>query len=120
MKPDRYDWAVEALLGDPSFIQKPMFGCLAYYIGGRLVLVTAAHEKPWKGLLVPTSKEFHASLRKEIPALKKHPVLGKWLYLAESGDDFEENAGKIIWLIQSRDPRVGVEPGTRKYDKKNR
>ena len=109
MKPDRFDWAVEPLTQDPSFIQKPMFGCLAYYFGGRLVLVTAAQKQPWQGLLVPTFKEFHASLKKEIPALKKHPVLGKWLYLPEAGDDFEENAGKIIRLIRMRHARLGVD-----------
>ncbi len=109
LKPDRFDWTVEPLTRDPSFIQKSMFGCLAYYVGGRLMLVTTAKKEPWKGLLIPTSKEFHASLIQEMSVLKKHPVLGKWLYLPETGDDFEENAGKIVRLIQARDIRVGVE-----------
>ena len=73
------------------------------------MLVTTAKKEPWKGLLIPTSKEFHASLIQEIPVLKKHPVLGKWLYLPETGDDFEENAEKIVRLIQTRDIRIGVE-----------
>lgn len=109
LKPDRFDWVVETITSEPSCIQKSMFGCLAYYVFGKLVLVTTSKKEPWNGLLVPTEKEFHESLRKEIASLKKHSVLGKWLYLSETSDDFEEAAGKIVLLIKGRDKRIGVE-----------
>ncbi len=120
LKPDRFDWVVEPLVDQPSFIQKAMFGCLAYYLYGKLVLVTAARKDPWKGLLIPTSLEFHDSLRREIPNLKKHPVLGKWLYLPEASDVFEEVAEKIVSLILSCDVRLGVVTLMRKAKSGNR
>jgi hypothetical protein len=32
------------------------------------------NEKPWKGVLIPTFKEHHASLIEEIPELKSHSI----------------------------------------------
>jgi len=93
---------------------KPMFGCLACYLHGRLMLVLADRREPWRGVLVPTASEHHAALRAELPALRVHPVLGKWLRLPESADDFEDAAARLVTLAAADDPRLGVEPGPRK------
>ena len=58
-------------------------------------LVLAAKEEPWNGLLVCTSREFHAALIRDYPALQPHPVLPKWLYLAQACDGFEETAERL-------------------------
>ena len=112
MKPqdNRYYWVLEPFLNEPSLILKSMFGCSACYLHGKLVLVLADDKDPWKGLLVPTEKKFQPELIREIPALKPHSVLGKWLYLSADGDDFEELSMKITEMITRLDPRIGVEP----------
>jgi hypothetical protein len=104
-------WLLEPLEAEPSFVQKHMFGCQAVYMFGKLVLVLAADEEPWNGVLVCTSREFHSALIGEYPGLQSHPVLGKWLYLSQAHDNFEEIAQELVQQIVKQDPRIGVEPG---------
>lgn len=68
--------------------------------------------QPWQGLLVPTSHENHAALLQEERALIVHPVLAKWLYLAESSDAFEAAAQRLVARVLAGDPRIGVEPSS--------
>lgn len=107
-------WIFEALERDSSYIETRMFGCNAAYIDGLLCLVIADRGEPWSGLLVCTSHERHAPLIAEIPALSPHPVLGKWLYIAQDHPDFEAIAERMTALVLARDPRIGVEPKPRK------
>ncbi len=109
-KPNPLRWLLEPLEDGRTFLEKPMFGCLAAYLHGRLMLVLADRGEPWSGVLVPTEREAHESLMAEFPALVPHPVLGKWLYLSQRHDDFEETAGVIVERIQAGDARFGVEP----------
>lgn len=95
---------------EPSYIEKAMFGCKGCYLHGRLVLVLAARDEPWNGLLVPTEKKHHKSLRRAHKDLVVHSVLKKWLYLPESNDDFEESARDLVESIKANDVRIGVEP----------
>jgi hypothetical protein len=112
-------WIFEPLETEPSFFQKPMFGCQAAYLFGKLVLVLAAKEEPWNGLLVCTSREFHSALIEEYPVLRPHPVLSKWLYLAQASDGFEETAVELALQSLKNDPRIGVEPSVRKRKKRS-
>ena len=105
---------VKPVEAEPSFVQKKMFGCQAVYLFGKLVLVLAAKEEPWNGLLVCTSREFHPLLIVEYPCLQPHPILRKWLYLTQNYDGFEEAAQKLVLQAMKNDPRIGVEPGMRK------
>lgn len=106
-----FQWVVEPLAEEPSYIEKAMFGCKGCYLHGRLVLVLAARGKdPWTGLLVPTDKRHHKSLRRDHKNLIVHPILKKWLYLPESNEDFEEAARALVESILANDPRIGVEP----------
>jgi hypothetical protein len=109
-----FQWILEPVEAEPSFFQKHMFGCQAAYLFGRLVLVLAAKQEPWNGLLVCTSREFHSALIGEYPSLQPHPVLPKWLYLGQSCDGFEETARQLALAALNSDPRIGVEPGTGK------
>ena len=87
-----------------------MFGCVACYLSGRLVLVLADRGEPWQGLLIPRERSVHASILADHPSLRVHPVLGKWLYLADDTRRFTATAAAIVDRIQARDERFGVEP----------
>lgn len=87
-----------------------MFGSQACYMHGRLVLaLTSDKNEPWRGILVPTEKVHHRSLRKELRGLEVHPVLRKWLYLPEAFQEFEETAMQLVGRILANDLRIGVE-----------
>ena len=109
-----YAWLWEPLETDASFVLAAMFGAKAVYLDGRLVLCFSSREEPWRGVLVCTEREHHASLRARFPSLSPHPVLPKWLYLPESAGDFERAAGQLVELARDRDPRIGVAPSPRK------
>jgi hypothetical protein len=49
-----------------------------------------------------------------LPALRPHPVLGKWLYLPASVESFEDDARAISAMALADDPRLGVEPRPRR------
>lgn len=103
-------WIWEPLEADPRFLLRAMFGCKAAYLDGKMMLCFAAKDEPWRGVLVCTAREQHASLMQTLPALTPHPVLSKWLYLPEARGDFETVAGRIVELVRRRDPRIGVLP----------
>jgi len=108
---NRHRWLFEPLEGLPTFVERRMFGALAGYFNGLLVLVLSDNdEEPWRGVLVPTERESHAALIAEFPALVSHPVLGKWLYLPESAGSFERDAQRLVQRIRHLDPRIGVLP----------
>lgn len=120
----------EELLPDPSLTTRSMFGCLALYYKGLNVAVLAQDpgEKMyrgkqysfdiWDGVLWPTSHEHHSSLRHEFPFLVAHPVLGKWLYLPQQMENFEECLLQMIKCIRRGDPRLGVLPKPRAKTRK--
>jgi hypothetical protein len=101
---------VEPLTRDATFVARPMFGCVACYLSGRLVLVLADRGEPWQGLLIPSERSAHASILADHPALRVHPVLCKWLYLADGNRRFTTVAVAMLESIVSRDARFGVEP----------
>jgi hypothetical protein len=103
-------WIFEPLERDADYGRRKMFGCDAAYVDGLLCLVVADRADPWNGLLVCTSHMHHAALIQEMPALRPHPVLGKWLYTPQDDDSFEAVATRMVRLVLARDPRVGVEP----------
>ena len=106
-----FQWVVEPLAEELSYIEKAMFGCKGCYLHGRLVLVLASRgNKPWNGLLLPTERKHHRSLRRDHRKLVIHPVLKKWLYLPESNEDFEESARALVECVLANDPRIGIEP----------
>lgn len=107
-------WIFDAFERDPTYIRTRMFGSDAAYIDGMLCLVAADRGDPWNGLLVCTSQDRHAALIDEMPALRPHPVLGKWLYVPQNDPAFEAVAERLAALVLARDPRVGVEPKPRK------
>ena len=58
-------WVVESIEEERSYLEKPMFGCLAIYLHGRLSLLLSSGDEPWNGLLIPTDHQFHESIKKD-------------------------------------------------------
>jgi len=110
-------WVLDALERDPTFVHKRMFSADAAYIDGRLCLTAGDREEPWNGMLVCTSQAHHASLIEQMPALRPHPVLGKWLYVTQADPAFESIVEQVAALVLARDPRIGVEPKPKRRKK---
>jgi len=109
-----HEFVLEALApGRPT--TRPMFGCLAVYIGAKIAMVL--RDKPGgadNGVWLATTKEHHESLRREFPNLRSIGVLGKgetgWQVLPAEAPDFEEAALRACELILAGDPRIGKVP----------
>jgi hypothetical protein len=98
----------------------PMFGCLAVYVGPKIVLIL--RDKPAQpadnGVWLATTRDHHESLRAEFPSLRSIGVLGGgketgWQILPADAPDFEEAALRACELVLARDPRIGKVPKTK-------
>ncbi len=107
-------WLAEPLLHESTFVLKSWFGGRTIMLHGKHHLFLTTQDEPWQGVLVCTSREHHASLRAEFPALVPHRVLGKWLYLSEATDDFEPIARSLVQRVRANDPRFGILPSPKK------
>ncbi len=98
---------------------RSMFGCLAVYVGDKIVLFL--RDKPDSpadnGVWLATTEEHHESLRREFPNMRSIEVLRKkitgWQVLPADASDFEETALHACELIRKRDPRIGKIPKSR-------
>lgn len=100
-------------MDETSYLDRAWFGCRAIYLRGLMVLVLCSGEDPWNGLLIPTEKELHQDIIKDFKGVVQHPVLKKWLYLAENQEDFESTAMDLVEAIRMGDQRIGIEPKER-------
>jgi hypothetical protein len=98
---------------------RPMFGCLAVYVGVRIVLILREKQggSADDGVWLATTGEHHESLRREFPNMRSISVLGKevthWQLLPSDAPDFEEAAMRACEFIMARDPRIGKVPKSR-------
>ena len=96
---------------------RSMFGCLAVYVGARIVLILRDRRDSTadNGVWLATTEEHHASLRRDFPNMRSIQVFGKpvtgWQVLPAGAPDFEEAALLACDLILARDPRIGKVPG---------
>jgi hypothetical protein len=102
---------------------RPLFGCLAVYVAEKIVL--ALRDKGGSaddGVWLATTREHHATLRREFPNMRSIQVLGKdvtgWQVLPADAPDFEESALRACELIVRGDARIGKLPGQRRAKKK--
>jgi len=118
-----HEFVLEALTG-LSPRTNPMFGCLAVYVGEKIVLILRDRKTADDGVWLATTPEHHESLRAEFPNMRSIQVFGKdvtgWQVLPVDAPDFEESALLACDLIAARDPRIGKVPGARKPTKKRR
>ncbi|HTQ52921.1 MAG TPA: hypothetical protein VMI94_00585 [Bryobacteraceae bacterium] len=120
-----HEFVLEALTA-VSPRTNPMFGCLAIYVGEKIVLILRDKPgpSPDNGVWLATTEEHHASLRREFPHMRSVGVLGKaitgWQVLPADAPDFEEAALRACELVRARDPRIGKVPNARRQRKSSR
>jgi len=101
---------------------RSMFGCLAVYVGDKIVLILRDKSEPGKtadnGVWLATTQEHYESLRREFPNMRSIQVFGKevtgWQVLPADDADFEEAALRACELIAAHDPRIGKVPESRR------
>jgi hypothetical protein len=99
---------------------RSMFGCLAIYVGDKIVLLL--RDRPDRpadnGVWLATTVEHHESLRREFPNMRSIQLLGKevtgWQVLPVDTPDFESAALCACELIVAGDPRIGKVPKSRR------
>ena len=99
---------------------RPMFGCLAVYVGEKIVLIL--RDKPKEaadnGVWLCTTQEHHDSLRRDFPNMRSIQLLEKkitgWQVLPADAPDFEEAALLACELVLKKDPRIGKVPEKRR------
>jgi hypothetical protein len=107
---------------DPT--TRPMFGCLAAYVGEKIVLVLRDKQPPDadNGVWIATTREHHQSLRRELPSMRSITVFGDgetgWQVLPDRAPTFEEDALRAVALILAADPRIGKIPKPRRVGPK--
>lgn len=119
-KTQPFEFVLDAMSGlEPR--TNPMFGCLAVYVGQKIVFVLrdkANATTPDNGVWLATTIEHHASLRKEFPNMRSIAVLGKevtgWQLLPSDAPDFEASALRACELVSAGDPRIGKIPKSKK------
>jgi hypothetical protein len=118
-KPVPYAFVLDAISQLP-IETRSMFGCLAVYVGDKIVLMLREKQKQIEdnGLWLATTKEHHQTLRREFPNMRSIQLLGKevtgWQVLPADAPDFESAALRACELIIARDPRIGKVPKGRR------
>lgn len=118
-KPVPYEFVLEALAHLPTET-RTMFGCLAVYLGDKIVLILRDRRDPPadNGVWLATTEEHHESLGREFPSMRSIQLFGKritgWQVLPADAGDFEEAALHACELIVARDPRIGKVPKSRR------
>ena len=122
MKRFQHEWIFKAFAEHRTFLSKKMFGGLAAYLFERQMLVLVEPTKSgrwkWHGVLVCTGFEHHAAIRAELPALRPHEVLRKWLFIESTHVDFESTMQAAATHMARNDPRFGISPGSPKPRKR--
>lgn len=108
--------ALEAALPET----RPMFGCVAVYIGEKIMMILRDKSGADldNGVWIATFPEHHTSLLRELPSLRSITVFGSgvtgWQVLPVTSPDFEEEALRACEMILVGDPRIGKIPGEKR------
>jgi hypothetical protein len=114
-----YAFVLDALADLPTET-RTMFGCLAVYLGDKIVLILRDRRNPPadNGVWLATTEEHHESLAREFPSMRSIELFGKgttgWQVLPVDAPDFEQAALRACELILARDPRIGKVPKSRR------
>jgi hypothetical protein len=114
-----YEFVLEAV-GQVATETRPMFGCLAIYVGDKIVLMLREKQKQMEdnGVWIATTPDYHESLRREFPRMRSIQILGQritgWQVLPADAPDFEEAALHACELVVAGDPRIGKVPKSRR------
>lgn len=81
MKTFDNEWVIEVFEEHPSFFTKRMFGGLAVYLFGRMMMILVEPTKTgrwqWHGVLICTERAHHPAIVQEFPQLESHEFLKK-------------------------------------------
>jgi hypothetical protein len=101
---------------------REMFGSTAVYVEEKIVFVL--RNKPERkdgcdGVWLATTKEHHASLRREMPSLHSITALRSdgetgWQMLPVSAADFEQSVLRACELVRAGDARIGKVPKSKR------
>lgn len=114
-----YEFVLEAIAA-VSPVTRAMFGSLAVYVGDKIVFILRDRpaNRADNGVWLATTREHHASLRREFPSMRSIRLLGKkttgWQVLPVHADHFEAEALRAAELVVAGDPRIGKIPGRRR------
>jgi hypothetical protein len=104
-----------------SPVIRPMFGCFAVYVSGKMVLILRNRKEyaADNGVWVATKPEHHETLKPLLPSMRSILLLGaagtsSWQNIPLEADDFEECAMQACDLILKNDPRIGKIPKPKK------
>ena len=118
------EWILQVLEEHPSFFTKRMFGGLAVYMFGRMMMVlvqpTMTGRWNWHGVLICTEHAHQLAIIEEFPRLAPHEVLRKWLYIDSRNDDFESTMDRVTEAIARNDKRFGIRPQPKKERARSR
>jgi hypothetical protein len=115
----------EDLSEQESFYFKKFFRGLSIYVFGKVVACLSDRPEDrtfrrkkykfdiWNGCLIPTNREHHLELLKQIKGTLVHPVITKWLYLPQSSEHFESSMIQLVEMIKRRNILIGIEPELR-------
>jgi hypothetical protein len=114
-----FDFVLEELaVLDPW--TRPMFGCHAVYVDGKIVFVLRDKGNPKcdDGVWIATTVEHHETLRAEMPSMRSISVLAGggvtgWQVLPADAEDFEESVLHACAIVGKRDARIGRVPKLR-------
>jgi hypothetical protein len=124
MKTFQHEWIFQAFEEQPSFFTKRMFGGLAAYLFGRLMLVLVEPTKSgrwhWHGALICTDFDRQPEIIRDFPQLAPHETLKKWLYIDSRTEAFETTMVGVAQAIARNDGRFGVDPEVGKRSAKQR
>jgi hypothetical protein len=114
-KKPAFDFVLEEI-ADLEPWTRPMFGCTAVYVGEKIVFcLREKKDSPHdNGVWIATTKEHHASLRRELPSMRSIEVFGVgetgWQVLPAAASDFEESVLRVCALVRAGDARIGKVP----------
>ena len=118
MKTFDNEWIFQAFEDHPSFFKKRMFGGLAAYAFGRMMMILVEPTKTgrwkWHGVLLCVEHEHHSAIVAEFPQLEPHTILRKWLYIDTRHEDFESTMGQVAEAVARGDRRFGIQPRAKK------
>lgn len=112
-----------------DFDIKHMFGGMALYGHGKMLFCIMEDSTQnfykdkifpypiWNGILIPTHREYHDQFIKISKEFVPHPVLGKWMYLPQTSENFEELAVKLNLLALKNYEIIGIIPQSKKKKK---
>src|SRR5215475_12316045 len=103
MKTFDNEWIFEVFEDHPSFFTKRMFGGLAAYLFGRMMMVLVEPTKTgrwkWHGVLICTDYVQGPAIIYFFSSRRRHTILKKWLYIDSRHEDFEPTVQRVAKAI---------------------